>query len=100
MTFAQDDDTIRVKSINRLARGTRELLKIVVELADKEVSVDFLDSPMLNVSSKEGGSMLTVFATFAELERESIRERQPEVIALAKAAGKYAKAPKLNAEQV
>lgn len=100
MAFAQDGDTIRVKSIDRLARDTRELLRIVDELTGKGVSVEFLDSPMLNVSSKEGRATLTVFAAFAELERESIRERQREGIALAKAAGKYAKAPKLNAEQV
>ena len=44
--------------------------------------------------------MLTIFAAFAQLERESIRERQMEGIALAKAAGRYAKGPKLTAEQI
>lgn len=44
--------------------------------------------------------MITIFAAFAELERESIRERQFEGIALAKAAGKYEKSPKLSPEQI
>ncbi|WP_232550255.1 recombinase family protein [Propioniciclava soli] len=100
MAFAQVGDTIRVKSIDRLARDTRDLLRIVDEMAEKGVAVEFVDSPMLNVSTKEGRAMLTVFAAFAELEREAIRERQREGIALAKAAGKYRKAPKLTSEQV
>lgn len=44
--------------------------------------------------------MLTIFAAFAELERESIRERQRDGIAAAKAAGKYAKANALTIEQL
>ena len=72
MAFAQAGDTIRVKSIDRLARDTRDLLRIVDELAAKGVAIEFLDSPMLNVTTKEGRAMLTVFAAFAELEREAI----------------------------
>lgn len=100
IAFAQAGDTVRVKSIDRLARNTRDLLKIVDELSDKGVAVEFVDTPQLNVSTKEGRAMLTIFAAFAQLEREAIRERQMEGIALAKAAGKYQKAPKLTAEQI
>lgn len=98
--FADDGDVVRVKSIDRLARNTRDLLAIVDELAAKGVGVEFVDTPQLNVTTKEGRAMLTIFAAFAQLERESIRERQMEGIALAKAAGKYAKGPKLTAEQI
>lgn len=44
--------------------------------------------------------MITIFAGFAELERESIRERQLDGIAAAKAAGKYAKSTKLKPDQI
>lgn len=98
--FADEGDVVRVKSIDRLARNTRDLLAIVDELAAKGVCVEFVDTPQLNVTTKEGRAMLTIFAAFAQLERESIRERQMEGIALAKAAGKYAKGPKLAAEQI
>ncbi|WP_130178606.1 recombinase family protein [Cryobacterium sp. SO1] len=100
MAFAQPGDTIRVKSIDRLARNTRDLLAIIDEMLGKEVAVDFVDTPQLSVSTKEGRAMITIFAAFAELERESIRERQLEGIALAKAAGKYEKSPKLSPEQI
>lgn len=100
MDFARSGDTIRVKSIDRLARDTRDLLEIIDTLADKGVAVEFVDTPQLNVTTKEGKAMLTIFAAFAELERESIRERQRDGIAAAKAAGKYAKQNALTVEQV
>lgn len=100
MDFARSGDTIRVKSIDRLARDTRDLLEIIDTLADKGVAVEFVDTPQLNVTTKEGKAMLTIFAAFAELERESIRERQRDGIAAAKAAGKYAKANALTIEQL
>lgn len=98
--FAHEGDTIRVKSIDRLARDTRDLLAIVDGLAEKGVAVEFVDTPQLNVTTKEGKAMLTIFAAFAELERESIRERQRDGIAAAKAAGKYAKKNALTVDQV
>lgn len=100
MDFAQAGDTIRVKSIDRLARNTRDLLNIIDELLGKGIGVEFIDTPQLNVTTKEGRAMLTIFAAFAQLERESIRERQMEGIAIAKAAGKYEKKPKLTKEQI
>lgn len=100
MAFAQPGDTIRAKSIDRLARSTRDLLAIVDELLEGGVAVQFVDTPQLSVSTKEGRAMLTIFAAFAELERESIRERQLEGIAIAKADGKYRKSLKLSPDQI
>lgn len=100
MRFAREGDTIRVRSIGRLARDTRDLLGIIDMLAGKGVAVEFVDTPQLSVASREGKAMLTIFAAFAELEPESIRERQRDGIAVAKAAGKYAKQASLNEETV
>lgn len=100
MEFAREGDTIRVTSIDRLARSTSDLLAIVEQLTEKGVAVEFVQSPMLNVTSKEGRAMLAVFGAFAQLEREAIRERQRDGIAAAKAAGKYAKRTALTVEQV
>ena len=44
--------------------------------------------------------MLTVLAAIAQLERETIRERQAEGIAIAKRNGVYDRSPKLSPEQV
>ena len=93
-------DTLVVKSPDRLARNTVDLLNIAHELRDKGVDLEFLDTPALNVDSATGEFMLTIYAGFATLERAMIRERQAEGIAIAKAKGKYEREPKLNAEQV
>lgn len=98
--LVQPGDVIKVKSIDRLARNTRDLLETIDELVEKDVSIEFVDTPQLNVTTKEGRAMITIFTAFAELERESIRERQLEGIALAKKAGKYDKAPKLSSDQI
>lgn len=100
LEIVQPGDTIRVKSIDRLARSTSDMLSIVDSMVDKGVAVEFIDTPQLNVSTKEGRAMLTIFAAFAQLERETIRERQAEGIAAAKAAGRYVKAPKLSVDEV
>lgn len=71
------------------------LVGIVAELLAKGESVEFVDVQQLSVSTKEGLVMINIFAASAELEHQSIRERQLEGIAIAKAAGKCEKAPKL-----
>ena len=78
---------------------TRDLLDVVQSLKDRGVQVEFLDNPALNTDTPQGEFMLTILAAVAQLERSIIRERQAEGIAIAKAKGKYDRAPKLNPEQ-
>lgn len=98
--WVREGDTVRVRSPDRLARSTRDLLAIIEELKDKGVQVEFVDNPALNTGSPQGTFMLTILAAVAELERATIRERQAEGIALAKAKGTYERAPKLSDAQV
>lgn len=100
LSYVRQGDTLRVTSPDRLARSTRDLLAIVEELKDRGVAVEFLDNPALNTDTPNGQFMLTVLGAVAQLERSVIRERQMEGIALAKAEGKYVKAPKLSDEQI
>lgn len=94
------DDVVKVKSVDRLARSTRDLLALLQEFESKGVSVDFVDSPALSTSTPSGKFALTVLAAVAEFERELIKERQREGIALARAKGKYQRSPKLTPEQI
>ena len=99
MRYLRDGDVLQVTSADRLARSTRDLLDIVQSLKDRGVHVEFLDNPALNTDTPQGEFMLTILAAVAQLERSIIRERQAEGIAIARAAGKYDRAPKLNPEQ-
>lgn len=97
----REGDTVLVKSPDRLARSTVDLLNLLSELKAEGVAVRFVDSPALNTGrAQQGTFMLTVLGAVAKLERELIAEHRAEGIALAKRAGKYDRAPKLTAEQV
>ena len=98
-------DIIEVTSIDRLARNNIDLQNLVKEITGKGVVIKFLKEGL--TFSPDGSDnaiskmMLTMLAAISEFERELIRERQREGIALAKAKGKYkGRAPKLNKEQV
>ena len=88
MAYIRAGDTVVTESISRIARNTRDLLSIVAELTEKKVEFKSLKES-IDTTTSQGRFMLTVFAAMAELERESILERQREGIAIAKAEGKY-----------
>jgi len=91
LEYARDGDTLLVHSMDRLARNAEDLLRIVRELNGRGVSVEFVRN-QLTFSGKAdpmGKLMLTLLAAFGEFERELIRERQREGIAIAKAKGVY-----------
>ena len=91
LEYARDGDTLLVHSMDRLARNAEDLLRIVRELTARGVSVEFVKN-RLTFSGKAdpmGKLMLTMLAAFGEFERELIRERQREGIAIAKAKGVY-----------
>ena len=88
MAFVRAGDTVVVESISRIARNTRDLLFIVSELTEKGVEFVSLKEN-IDTTTPQGRFMLTVFGAMAELERESILERQREGIAIAKEQGLY-----------
>ena len=92
-------DTVLVHSLDRLARNAEDLLRIVRELNEKGVSVEFVTQNLRFCGGADpmGKLMLTLLGAFAEFERSMIRSRQSEGIAVAKTKGVYAKA--LTAEE-
>lgn len=100
LSYLREGDVLRVKSIDRLARSTADLLKIIDDLDARGVEVEFVDTPALNTGTKEGRFVLTVLGAVAEMERANIRERQAEGIAIAKARGAYRKPNSLEPAQV
>lgn len=88
LEYIREGDTLYVESISRLARSTRDLLEIIDELKNKGVSF-VSDKEKIDTNTAQGKFMLTVFAALAEMEREQIRQRQAEGIAIAKANGVY-----------
>src|SRR5206468_3184185 len=91
LEYVREGDTLIVHSMDRLARNAEDLLRVVRELTGRGVSVEFVKN-RLTFSGKANPMaklMLTMLAGFCEFERELIRERQREGIAIAKAKGVY-----------
>jgi DNA invertase Pin-like site-specific DNA recombinase len=92
--FVREGDIVMVESISRLARNTRDLLRIVAELNEKKVQFKSLKEN-IDTTTPTGRFTLTIFGALAELERENINSNQKEGIAIAKRLGKYkGRAPK------
>lgn len=89
--FVREGDVVVVHSMDRLARNLDDLRRLVLLMTKKGVRVRFIkenlefngdDSPMSHL-------LLSVMGAFAQFERDLIRERQREGIALAKRNGIY-----------
>jgi len=91
LAFVRQSDTVIVHSMDRLARNLDDLRRLVRELTDRGVAVQFLKEQLTFTSehSPMATLLLSVLGAFAEFERALIRERQAEGIALAKARGAY-----------
>lgn len=103
LAYIRDGDTLHVHSIDRLARNAKDLLNLVEEIIGEGVSLKFHKNNLIfSPDSKDHMAklQLTMLAAFAEFERELIRERQREGIAIAKAQGKYAKRRKITDELI
>ncbi|WP_299965834.1 recombinase family protein [uncultured Oscillibacter sp.] len=88
LAFVRRGDCVVTESISRIARNTKDLLNIVEQLQCK--GVEFVSmKESLDTTTPQGKFMLTIFAAMAELERDSILQRQREGIEVAKAEGKY-----------
>jgi len=121
LEFVREGDTLVCHSMDRLARNTEDLLRLVRELTNpvpdpkdtgapkgKSVSVEFVKErlffPAKHGNGDEGDAMatlmMTMLAGFATFERSLIRERQREGIAIAKTKGVYrGRKAALSAEQ-
>ena len=94
MGFAKEGDIVYVESISRLARNTRDLLTLVDRLASNGVTL-VSDKESLDTSNPYGQFMLTMFGAMAQLERDTILERQREGIEIAKREGRMNGRPKV-----
>jgi len=86
LSFVREGDTIVCHAMDRLARNLDDLRKLILDLVKRGVHVRFVkesltftgeDSPMAHL-------LLSVIGAVAQFERDLLRERQREGIALAK----------------
>ena len=88
LEFLREGDTLLVTKLDRLARSTADLYRIVTELQAKNVAFKVLDDSAVDTTTRTGKLVMGILALIAEFETEIRRERQMEGIARAKAEGR------------
>lgn len=93
----KEGDTIVFDSISRLSRRYDDIKDEYKYFKDNKIILKFVKEPILNTSDSDkdiiqiaiSDIILSLLSAFAEKEREDIKIRQAEGIAIAKAAGKF-----------
>lgn len=88
LDFAREGDTIYIHSFSRLARNTTDLLSIVEDLNRRGIRL-VSKKEDIDTTTATGKLMLTLIGAIATFERDNLKERQMEGIAIAKAQGVY-----------
>lgn len=98
LDFARKGDTIHIHDFSRLARSTKDLLNIVEQLQEKEINL-VSNKENIDTSTPTGKLMLTMIAAINQFERENLKERQAEGIAIAKGKGKFQGRQRIQANE-
>lgn len=91
LNYIREGDTIIVHSMDRLARNLDDLRKLVKQLTDKQIKIQFIKENLIFTGDDSPISklLLSVIGGVAEFERALIAERQREGIIIAQKKGKY-----------
>ena len=89
MEYVREGDILYVESISRFGRSLTDLLSLIEQLNNKGVQFKSLTEGIIDTTTPTGKLVYSIFSSLAEFERETIRQRQAEGIAIAKAQGKY-----------
>jgi DNA invertase Pin-like site-specific DNA recombinase len=92
LEYVREHDTVVVHSLDRLGRNLDDLRSLVKGMVSRGVTVKFLKENLTfsaDNSNPFSELMLNMLASFAQLDRAIIKERQREGVQIAKAKGVY-----------
>lgn len=91
MSHLREGDRFVIMSMDRLSRSLQDLLSLVKQLTSRGVRVEFVKESLAFTGKDDSMSqlLLSIFGSFSEFERCTIRERQAQGIAIRKAKGLY-----------
>ena len=100
LDYVRDGDVLVITKLDRLARSTLDLHRIIEQLNSKGVGFKVLDQS-IDTTTKEGRLVFSILACIAEFETALRSERQMEGIEKAKQNGvKFGRQPKLSNEKL
>ena len=101
LEYLREGDTLVVTKLDRLARSTSDLYRIISQLAERGVSFRVIDDPSIDTSSRTGKLIMGILALIAEFENDIRRERQMDGIKLALERGvRFGRKPLLTEDVV
>ncbi|RHW38213.1 recombinase family protein [Lysinibacillus yapensis] len=71
----QKGDKLVVTRLDRLGRNTLQLLQLIEEMKEKELSLVIMNIGF-DVNTEVGQAVLTILSSFAQLERDMLKEKQ------------------------
>lgn len=89
MEYIREGDTVIAESISRFGRSLPNLIELMNRLDEKGVHFKSLKEEDIDTTTATGKLVFNIFASLAQFERETIKERQAEGISIAKAKGRY-----------
>ncbi len=93
-------DVVTVTRIDRLARSTFDLFRIVKQIVDAKAQFRSLAEPLADTATSTGRLMLAVLGGLADVERDLIRTRTAEGRSRAQKRGQHTgRRPKLTEAQ-
>lgn len=96
----REGDIVLVWKLDRLSRSLLDLLRVIAKFDELGVGFRSL-TESVDTTSPAGRMLLQMIGSFAEFERQMIRERTREGLKAAKKKGRLAGRPKaLNSEQI
>jgi DNA invertase Pin-like site-specific DNA recombinase len=100
LSIVNKGDSIIITDLTRFTRSTKDLFTLIELLKEKEVNLRSIKDTWLDISGDNPYSafLITVMAGVNQLERDLIKMRQKEGIAIAKEKGIYRGRPKTFTE--
>lgn len=87
LTHIRKGDMVVVYKLDRLGRSLKHLLEVVSELNTKEVGIKSINDA-IDTTTPQGRLFFNISASFAEFERDLIRERTKSGLEAARARGR------------
>ena len=101
LEYLREGDTLLVAKIDRLARSTSDLYRIISTLTEKGAAFKVIDDPTIDTTSRTGKLVMGILALIAEFENDIRRERQMDGIKKARERGtRFGRKPLLIAETI
>ena len=70
LEYLREGDTLLVTKIDRLARSTSDLYRIISDLAERGVAFKVIDDPSIDTTSRTGKLISGILALIAEFEND------------------------------